>query len=70
VDVAAWAASPDPLEAAVTDVATLARHAMALRTRLRRASGEPEGDATFDESLPSSEPVGLVGKVIRRVRQL
>ena len=70
VDVAAWAARPDPLEAAVTDVATLARHAMALRTRLRRASGEPEGDATFDESLPSSEPVGLVGKVIRRVRQL
>jgi hypothetical protein len=43
---------------------------MALRTRLRRAVGEPEGDATFDESRPSSETVGLVGKVMRRVRYL
>jgi hypothetical protein len=70
VDVAEWAAAPDPLDAAVTDVATLARHAMALRTRLRRAVGEPEGDATFDESRPPSETVGLVGKVMRRIRYL
>ena len=70
VDIERWAAAPDPLDAAVTDVAMLARHAMALRTRLRRAVGEPEGDATFDESRPSSETVGLVGKVMRRVRYL
>lgn len=49
VDLDAWASADDPIAAAVYDVILLARNAVDLRTLLRSAEGQPEGD---DSSLP------------------
>lgn len=57
VDVEAWADTADPMEAAVRDVTALTRHAVDLRARLRRADGKPV-----------SETIGVMGKMLRRMR--
>jgi hypothetical protein len=68
VDVEAWPHTADPVSTAVRDVAALARHAVDLRARLRRADGKPEGDATFDESRSIGDTMGFMSKVMRRFR--
>jgi hypothetical protein len=68
VSPASWQDAPSPVDAAVADVALLARHAIDLRTRLRRADGKPVGDSSYDQAQVAPETVGLVGKAMRRVR--
>jgi hypothetical protein len=68
VDVEGWMSTDDPLGTAVSDVVDLARHAVDLRARLRRADGKPEGDSTFEQSRSDPESAGLVDKVLQRMR--
>lgn len=68
VDVETWKSADEPLAAAVRDVASLARHAIDLRNRVRLADGKAVSDPAAPPEPPSPPPAGLVDKVLRRMR--